>query len=63
MIDHLDDELLGLGEAARRVKVTPETLRRWADKGFVTVYKTPAGTRRFRATDIAELARQTGAAS
>lgn len=38
---------LSLGEAARRLGVDPDTLRRWADGGKVDVFVTPGGHRRF----------------
>lgn len=38
---------LGLGEAARLLGITPQTLRRWADRGQVPSYTTPGGHRRF----------------
>lgn len=40
-------EWLSLGEAARRLGVDPDTLRRWADSGKVEVFHTPGGHRRF----------------
>jgi len=38
---------LSLGPAARLVGVDPDTLRRWADAGQVSVFTTPGGHRRF----------------
>ena len=38
---------LSLGPASRLLGVDPDTLRRWADEGRVTVYTTPGGHRRF----------------
>lgn len=57
------DELLLLAEAAARLQINPQTLRRWADAGRVPVYPTPTGWRRFRAEDIDRLAIELGAAS
>lgn len=41
------DEWLSLGEAARLLGVTPNTLRRWTDRGQVASFTTPGGHRRF----------------
>jgi excisionase family DNA binding protein len=38
---------LTLGEASRRLGVTPNTLRRWADRGQIPSFTTPGGHRRF----------------
>jgi excisionase family DNA binding protein len=38
---------LSLGPASRLLGVDPDTLRRWADDGRITVYTTPGGHRRF----------------
>jgi excisionase family DNA binding protein len=40
-------ERLALGEASRFLGVDPDTLRRWADAGRVSVFTTPGGHRRF----------------
>lgn len=48
--------LLRAGEAATLVGVDPATLGRWADAGRVRVTRTPSGHRRFRETDIRQLA-------
>jgi excisionase family DNA binding protein len=42
-----ESALLSLGPAARLVGVDPDTLRRWADAGRVSVFTTPGGHRRF----------------
>lgn len=49
-------EWLTLGEASRRLKVHPTTLRRWADEGQVPVMLTPGGHRRFAASDVTHIA-------
>ena len=46
---------LSLGEAAQRLGVDPDTLRRWADSGKVEVFLTPGGHRRFPRTTIEAL--------
>lgn len=38
---------LTLGQASRTLGVTPNTLRRWADKGQIPSFTTPGGHRRF----------------
>lgn len=50
---------LTVGELARRLRVTPATVRKWEDAGILTPGRDPAtGYRRFRAADVrdAELA-------
>ncbi len=46
------EPLVSIGEAARHVGVSIDTLRRWADAGHVSVTRTPTGQRRFRLADI-----------
>jgi DNA-binding transcriptional MerR regulator len=48
----MEDQLLTPGEAARRYKRTPETLRRWADEGLVPCGRTETGVRVFKASDL-----------
>jgi excisionase family DNA binding protein len=38
---------LTLGQASRTLGVTPNTLRRWADRGEISSFTTPGGHRRF----------------
>ncbi len=49
------DEWLGLGEAARLLGITPNTLRRWSDSGHVASFTTPGGHRRFARAAIEAL--------
>lgn len=56
-------DFLLLSEAAKRLKVSPKTLRRWADANRVPVFVTPTGWRRFRVDDIDRLAAELGVAS
>ncbi|NOZ50636.1 MAG: MerR family DNA-binding transcriptional regulator [Chloroflexi bacterium] len=49
---------LRLSEASRRLKVSPSTLRRWADAGRVPYRRTPGGQRIFAAADITRLQAQ-----
>lgn len=47
--------LLTPPEAAARLAIHPETLRRWAREGRVAVVRLPSGQMRFRPEDIAAL--------
>ena len=38
---------VSIGEAARELGVTPETLRRWEAQGKIEVERTPKGHRRY----------------
>ena len=44
---------LSLGDACRLLDVSQSTLRQWADGGFLKVYRTPGGHRRFLREDLA----------
>lgn len=49
--------MLTVGEAAALLHIHTNTLRRWADKGYIKVYRiTPRGDRRFRQEDIVRVA-------
>jgi excisionase family DNA binding protein len=50
--------LLGLGEAARRLGVYPDTLRRWTNNGKVPCVRDSAGRRLISDEDIDKLARE-----
>lgn len=54
--------LLTLGEAARRLRVHENTLRKWADEGRVPVVRRPGGGgyRKFEASVIERLRREMG---
>jgi putative resolvase len=47
--------LLGVREAARRLGVHENTLRRWEQTGLIRAVKLPTGVRRFRAEDVQRL--------
>jgi excisionase family DNA binding protein len=47
--------LLGVREAARRLGVHENTLRRWEQSGLVHAVKLPTGVRRFREEDVQRL--------
>ena len=46
---------LSLGAACRLLNANQATLRQWADNGYLRVYRTPGGHRRFLASDILAL--------
>lgn len=46
---------LTVSEAAAKLGVHPDTLRRWTDTGKVNCWTTPAGHRRYRDSDLADL--------
>ena len=48
-------EALAIGEAARALGVTVETLRRWDRDGRIRSFRTPGGQRRFPQTEIDRL--------
>lgn len=54
--------LLTIGETARLLGVSTDTIRRWADEGRIPVVTLPSGHRRFRPEDI-ETIREPKAAS
>lgn len=55
------EEWLTLQQAAALLGVHQNTLRRWADAGRVSVYRTPGGHRRFRRDVIRSLQREPSA--
>jgi excisionase family DNA binding protein len=50
--------LLGVREAARRLGVHENTLRRWEQSGLIHAVKLPTGVRRFREEDVQKLYEQ-----
>jgi excisionase family DNA binding protein len=52
---------LSLQEASTRLDVHPTTLRHWADRGQVRVYRTPGGHRRFSEEDVSALLKDSSA--
>ena len=47
-------QFLNVGEAAAYVGVSAASLRKWSNQGFVPVYRTPGGQRRFVRGDLDE---------
>lgn len=46
---------LSIGQAAERLGISVDTLRRWADAGHVRTWRTPGGARRFEPAALDEL--------
>lgn len=55
-IQHDVDKLISVGEAAARVGVSVDTIKRWEKAGkLAQAQRTPTGHRRFRRADIERL--------
>lgn len=50
-------QLLNVGEAADYIGVSAASLRKWSDRGLVSVYRTPGGQRRFVPGDLDDFMR------
>lgn len=55
-----EPQLLSISEAARRLGVHVNTLRRWADHGDIQAVRLPSGFRRFEPAVIEEKRRELG---
>ena len=44
--------VLRINQVARTFEVSPDTVRRWADKGILRSHRLPNGERRFRLEDV-----------
>jgi excisionase family DNA binding protein len=51
----LDKEVLRVGEAAKVLGISDETLRKWARRGLLPCWITPTGERRFAAVVVLKL--------
>ena len=51
-----DTPRLRLGEAAKQLGISPDTLRRWAQAGRISVELTPGGQRTISQEEVAQLA-------
>jgi excisionase family DNA binding protein len=49
--------------AAQVLRVSPDTVRRWADKGILAGYRLPSGHRRFEPGSVLKLREQLVAGS
>ena len=47
-------------EVAKYCHVTADTIRKWAEAGRITVFKTPGGHRRIRREDLISFLRENG---
>ena len=52
-----------IGEAARRLGVSVDTVRRWSDEGVIEAIVLPSGHRRYRVEDIESLLAARGGAA
>jgi excisionase family DNA binding protein len=53
-----DDDYLKPSEVARILHVSAKTIDRWANEGRIACFVTLGGHRRFRRTDVNEIAEQ-----
>ena len=53
----MSEELITIREAAKRLKVSEATVRRYFDQGLIQGHRTPAGTRRIYLSSVAKLER------
>ena len=51
----MSEQMLSVGEAARRLGVTPVTVQRWVDAGNMSALRTMGGHRRIPATEVRRL--------
>ncbi len=49
-------DYLSPGEAAHFLRISPKTISRWADAGWIPVTVTLGGHRRFRREDVEDVA-------
>ncbi len=52
--------LLSIGEAARELGVSDQTLRTWEKKGFIKAVRLPSGYRRYTVEEIERMKREMG---
>lgn len=50
-------QLLNVGQAADYIGVSAASLRKWSDRGLVSVYRTPGGQRRYVPNDLDDFMR------
>lgn len=51
-----DSDVLTTSEVAKRFRVEPRTVSRWAQRGLVPFFSTPTGHRRYPRADIESMA-------
>ncbi len=56
----MTENLLKISDAAKRLGISPGTLRGYADKGMIPVVTLPSGHRRFRIVDVQRLREDMG---
>jgi excisionase family DNA binding protein len=61
MPSRADENLLTPAEVAAMFRVNPKTVTRWARAGKITAVRTLGGHRRFRRSEIIDLAETQGA--
>lgn len=54
-----ESDLLTIGDAARQLGVSTDTIRRWDREGLITTTRTPGGQRRIPGAEIARILRRT----
>ena len=52
------DMIIGVSEAARILKISGDTVRRWHKKGLINAIVSPQGERQFRLSDLNVLLQQ-----
>jgi excisionase family DNA binding protein len=57
----IQDELISIGDAARQLGVSVETIRRWEHEGKIAGTRTLGNQRRFTKAEVARVANGTAA--
>ncbi len=57
VVEQERSRFLNVGEAAAYLGVSAASLRKWSNQGFVSVYRTPGGQRRFARRDLDDFMR------
>lgn len=60
---YTDEPPLRIGEAARRLGVSVDTLRRWDRDGKLRAFRLPGGQRMYHQADVAAVIEQSGGAA
>lgn len=59
--EHDQVPYITVGEAAKRIGVSRDTIKRWEADGRISALRTPTGHRRYLATDVDGLLREVSA--